>query len=64
MNLLLFSCGTAVLYATNQETGKTISNLGDIVSDNLDDAKTFVDNTVAVRVHSHLRFIRREPFTR
>ena len=64
MDRLFFSCGTAVLYATNQETGKTISNLGDIVSDNLDDAKTFVDNTVAVRVHSHLGFMRRELFTR
>ena len=42
------SCGTALLYATNQETGKTVKNLGDIVKDNLDDAKSFVDNTVEV----------------
>ncbi len=46
--LVLVSCGVAVLYVTNERLGQTARNFGNLVSDNLQDARTFIDNTVGV----------------
>ncbi len=46
------SCGTALLYGTNERLGDTAKNMGELVKANLDDARAFTRNTVAVSIDS------------